>query len=137
MVLSLTSELACDRRYVSAPPKDVDLREVFALDENGRIEIYGKNGSQTFSVPEAGLIADNTAGYVGTLKWLAGTPYVCGSGGQIYKQEHGTWTDIGFQRPAVDWSTVDIEKTESLEKFLDEIIANEPKTIMDITLVEN
>ncbi|QEI07091.1 hypothetical protein FXN63_15530 [Pigmentiphaga aceris] len=82
---------------VAFPPvKAGAVREVYGLEENGRIEIYSRNGSTEIQIPGAGLIEDDGQGYVNRIRCIGDATYVCGHSGQIYEKKGDEWADIGL-----------------------------------------
>ena len=67
-------------------------RTVVALDENGYLEYYNRNGSVVEKIIDAGVDEKSKGhGYLSRLKILDGTLYACGLSGQVYARVNDEW----------------------------------------------
>jgi len=84
------------------PPGSV--RVVYALDENGKVEAYSRNGSEITQIPGAGLDESPHLGYVSQIRSIGDSLCVCGYNGQVYKNNKEEWLplDKGFEKKEVD-----------------------------------
>ena len=73
-----------------------------ALSEHGDIEFTWPGGRSVESIAGAGLRLSEPPifGYVKSIREIAGELYVCGSGGQVYRREEGTWNHIAVSLKA-------------------------------------
>jgi hypothetical protein len=68
-----------------------------ALSKHGEVELTWPGGGRAIEQIEgAGLKRDTPPiyGYVNSIKEIGGALYVCGSGGQVYQRENGSWKHI-------------------------------------------
>jgi len=104
------------------------VRVVYALDENGRVEAYSKNGSEITQIPGTGLDEPPYLGYVSQIRSICGSLYVCGYNGQIYKNDKGKWLplDKGLRKTEIDLERLNSRDSEELLKtmgdYLDELL---------------
>jgi len=98
------------------PPPDA-VRTIYALDENGKVEAYSRNGSEITQIQGAGLNEPPYLGYVTQIRSIGDFLYVCGYNGQVYKNNGEKWLslDKGFEKKEVDLERL---KSRDMEEHL-------------------
>jgi len=102
------------------PPPD-SVRVVYALDENGRVEAYSKNGSEITQIPNSGL-DHSRVGYATRIRSINGALYVCGTNGQVYRRHKENWLDSGqgLAKNELDATKLNAQSSEDFFRVLDE-----------------
>lgn len=73
-------------------PAPGNMREVYALSEDGDVEAFSQAGSRIERIADAGLEYNGPMhGYVTRIRAINGRFYVCGLGGQVYRRGAQSW----------------------------------------------
>lgn len=118
--------------FADPPPNTV--RRIYALSEQGDVEIYSRTGSIFDKIPGAGLNhGEEPIGYMNRIRFIGNNLYACGFGGQIYRNSHGTWShfDDGLLQKSITPTDLQISNPQALLAQLSET-ANSARDFTDI-----
>lgn len=124
-------------RVVSVAFHDTPLntaRSIYALGEQGDIEIYSRTGSIFEKIPDAGLNhKEHFFGHMSRMRFIDKNLYACGFGGQIYRNRDGMWShfDDGLLQKTRAPTDLRISDPQALLTQLSET-ANSARDLADI-----
>jgi hypothetical protein len=118
--------------FQDPPPNTA--RSIYALGEQGDIEIYSRTGSIFEKIPDAGLShKHNFFGHMSRIRFIDKNLYACGFGGQIYRNRDGRWShfDAGLLQKNLIPNDLQFSDPQALLAKLSET-ANSARDLADI-----
>lgn len=109
-------------------------RIMYALSEQGDVELYDRTCSTFETIPGAGLNhEEDNYGYVSRIRLIGNHLYACGFGGQVYQKRHGVWShfDDGLLQEPLAPADLHISDPQALLAQLSEA-ANRARDFTDI-----